>query len=251
MNCQSFEATVIDIVRRQPIAADVLEQSLAHADECSNCARQLEEQRMLSSELRGLSEQMKLVHAPERIENEFLVALRRKKFQPQRGTSGSRKWVGVAAIAAVLLVVFGVVALRSKQMPVAHKPAQVNNPTPESNAGVVPEVAVNVTPTFPFTKKRVVRKPTPRIRRATKVEVSSLMALNAPPVPEITTQFMPLGDVSLANLQDGAQVVRVEMPRYAMARFGLPVNMDRYDETVKADIWLGIDGLARAIRFVQ
>jgi hypothetical protein len=62
---------------------------------------------------------------------------------------------------------------------------------------------------------------------------------------------MQLGDGSVGNLQEGAQVVRVEMPRYAMARFGLPVNMERYDERVKADIWLGADGLARAIRFVQ
>ena len=46
-------------------------------------------------------------------------------------------------------------------------------------------------------------------------------------------------------------MVRVELPRYAMARFGLPVNMERYDERVKADVWLGADGLARAIRFVQ
>ncbi len=68
---------------------------------------------------------------------------------------------------------------------------------------------------------------------------------------EVTTDFMQLGDVSVVNLQEGAQVVRVEMPRYAMARFGLPVNMERYDERVKADVWLGADGLARAIRFVQ
>ena len=65
------------------------------------------------------------------------------------------------------------------------------------------------------------------------------------------TEFMQLGDVSVANFQEGAQVVRVEMPRYAMARFGLPVNMERYDERVKADVWLGADGVARAIRFVQ
>ena len=36
-----------------------------------------------------------------------------------------------------------------------------------------------------------------------------------------------------------------------MANFGLPVNMDRVDQRVKADVLLGADGLARAIRFVQ
>jgi hypothetical protein len=36
-----------------------------------------------------------------------------------------------------------------------------------------------------------------------------------------------------------------------MLSMGLPVNMDRYSERVKADVLLGADGLARAIRFVQ
>ena len=41
------------------------------------------------------------------------------------------------------------------------------------------------------------------------------------------------------------------MPRFALARFGMPMNMDRADETIKADVLLGADGLARAIRFVK
>jgi hypothetical protein len=69
--------------------------------------------------------------------------------------------------------------------------------------------------------------------------------------PEVASPYVALGDTNAANIQEGAQVVRVEMPRYAMARFGLPVNMERYDERVKADVWLGADGVARAIRFVQ
>jgi hypothetical protein len=52
-------------------------------------------------------------------------------------------------------------------------------------------------------------------------------------------------------LQDGGHIVRVELPRSALVRFGLPVNMDRMNEKVKADVWLGVDGLAHAIRFVQ
>jgi hypothetical protein len=51
--------------------------------------------------------------------------------------------------------------------------------------------------------------------------------------------------------QDGGQLVRVELPRSAMASFGLPVNLDRANERVKADVLVGSDGQARAIRFVQ
>jgi hypothetical protein len=68
---------------------------------------------------------------------------------------------------------------------------------------------------------------------------------------EIATDFMPLSDMNPASLQDGGQIVRVNLRRSALARFGFPVNMDRYNENVKADVLVGVDGLARAIRFVQ
>jgi hypothetical protein len=45
--------------------------------------------------------------------------------------------------------------------------------------------------------------------------------------------------------------MRVELPRSALAGFGLPVNMDRVNERVKADVLVGPDGQAQAIRFVQ
>jgi hypothetical protein len=70
-------------------------------------------------------------------------------------------------------------------------------------------------------------------------------------VNEVATEFMPLGYLTAANFQEGGQIVRVELPRAALANFGFPVNMDRYKERVKADVLLGADGLAHAIRFVQ
>ena len=68
---------------------------------------------------------------------------------------------------------------------------------------------------------------------------------------EIATDFMPLGYVNPTTFQDGGQIVRIELPRSALVSFGLPVNMERYHEKVKADVLLGSDGLAHAIRFVQ
>ena len=68
---------------------------------------------------------------------------------------------------------------------------------------------------------------------------------------EIATDFVPLGDMNLVSLQDGGQIVRVKLRRSTLVRFGFPVNMDRYNENVKADVLVGADGLARAIRFVQ
>jgi hypothetical protein len=69
--------------------------------------------------------------------------------------------------------------------------------------------------------------------------------------PEIVTEFMPLTYGAALNPNEGGQLVRVELPRSALASLGLPVNVERSNERVKADVLLGHDGLARAIRFVR
>ena len=69
---------------------------------------------------------------------------------------------------------------------------------------------------------------------------------------EIATEFMPLVPGGTSGAVDGAQLMRVELPRAALASMGLPVNVDSGSgERVKADVLLGDDGLARAIRFVR
>jgi hypothetical protein len=82
------------------------------------------------------------------------------------------------------------------------------------------------------------------------VEQASVLATNAE-TKELATDFVLVGYGNALDLQDGGQLVRVELPRSAMATFGLPMNMDRADERIKADVLVGTDGLARAIRFVE
>ena len=83
------------------------------------------------------------------------------------------------------------------------------------------------------------------------------VASGAAPAPrrEITTAFLPLvySDVPVA----GAQIVRMSVPRSALASFGLtpPDSSSAQDTaaspTVVADVVVGDDGLARAVRFVR
>jgi hypothetical protein len=68
---------------------------------------------------------------------------------------------------------------------------------------------------------------------------------------EVTTDFIPLMQGERITQGEGSQLVRVELPRSALERFGLPVNAERAGGRVKADVLLGEDGLARAIRFVR
>jgi hypothetical protein len=73
-----------------------------------------------------------------------------------------------------------------------------------------------------------------------------------PAEAESLTEFIPLvaGAPAAPPLESG-QLVRVQLPRAALASLGLPLNAERGDEPVKADVLLGGDGLARAIRFVR
>ena len=68
---------------------------------------------------------------------------------------------------------------------------------------------------------------------------------------EIATDFIPLVQGGRFGQADGGHLVRVELPRSALVSFGLPVNFERAGGRVKADVLLGDDGIARAIRFVR
>ncbi|MET0622344.1 MAG: hypothetical protein ABW250_05140 [Pyrinomonadaceae bacterium] len=68
---------------------------------------------------------------------------------------------------------------------------------------------------------------------------------------EIATEFIPLMQGAPYQPAEGAHLVRVELPRSALASFGLPVGAESPGGRVKADVLLGDDGIARAIRFVR
>ena len=46
-------------------------------------------------------------------------------------------------------------------------------------------------------------------------------------------------------------LVRVELPRSSMIALGFAFRAERESETVEADVMLGGDGVARAVRFLD
>lgn len=72
----------------------------------------------------------------------------------------------------------------------------------------------------------------------------------------LTTQesddgFIPLPNAPQIDPNDDVSVVRMEFPRSAMLAVGLEVNPDQVSDTVEAEVKLGSDGLARAVRFME
>ncbi len=64
-------------------------------------------------------------------------------------------------------------------------------------------------------------------------------------------EFIPLPNAQQVADGEDLNVVRMEVPRSAMLALGLTVSMDRVSDLVEADVMVGSDGLARAVRFVD
>jgi len=246
MNCQMFSDLASDIARDQMMDAGARTQALTHASECLNCADHLKAQQRLTADLRELVSATKNLTASTSVW-ESLSADFDTRGVAQVETN-RRRWIYVVgAIAAMLLFTFAV--LPTIRRP--HQPANLEVFSP-ANSAAPPAIQISKKTEPGSTQDNLAvnikHKPQVISHRQTLARLTS-----APPVDqpkEIATDFILLtyGDPDVGS---DAQMVRVELPRSAMARFGLPVNMDRADQRVKADVLLGSDGLARAIRFVQ
>ncbi len=131
-------------------------------------------------------------------------------------------WIGLAAAAAVLVAV------------------AVDNHHP------IPEV-----PAPPVVVQRAPDPPAPAPVRQANRRVPRPQHKPAPIAQEVATEFLAMPYAPRFTAEDRGLLVRVRLPRESMRSLGLPVNQDRIVQSVKADVLIGEDGIARAIRFVQ
>jgi len=254
MNCQRFETVVSEVARGQMMAAGQKTEALAHSDVCDDCAARLADEQMLTLGLQSLASEMESLEAPREIEGKLLEAFRARTVVVPITKRQSHSSYWLAAIAAMLLIAISVVVFRwsnrqgdepreaVKQEQPQPKP-DVSSKSNEQLAHDVEKPSVDYLLPQPSKPKRI--HPV-TLRRPSNASVANHVT------KEIATDFIPLSYMSAVSLQqEGGQIIRVQVPRSALANFGLPVNMDRYNEKVKADVLYGVDGMARAIRFVQ
>ena len=250
MNCQKFESVVSELARGQMMAAEQRGEALAHSDACEDCATRLRDEEMLTQGLHSLATEMESFAAPLAVEAKLLEAFRARKVVVPIATRPARSHYWLAAIAAMLLIAISVFVFRWTTRPVDEPGQAGNQQEPQTKPEVIQTPAPQLVQDFPDDDLLPQRQPQrKRIRPASHRRPNAQVANHV--TNEIATDFIPLSYMSTASLQDGGQIVRVQLPRSALANFGLPVNMDRYNEKVKADVLFGVDGTARAIRFVQ
>ncbi|HJZ83258.1 MAG TPA: hypothetical protein VKD91_23015 [Pyrinomonadaceae bacterium] len=241
MNCHTFADLVCDLARDQMMDAATRGQALAHAGDCATCAAGLDAQLQLTASFQDLAAAASDQTASPVVWEKLSAAFDVRRVTPV-GANRRRRIYVAGAIAAMLILVFALALLVRIQQQSTRAPGSIANadvPGPQIQVG---EATLNPV-TVPVNKKS---------QAARHRHSSGRQPLTAPVIQpkEIATDFIPLTYGS-TEVGPDAQVVRVELPRSAMAGFGLPVNMDRTDQRVKADVLLSADGLARAIRFVQ
>lgn len=68
---------------------------------------------------------------------------------------------------------------------------------------------------------------------------------------EADATFYPLPQAEALPAVENAMVVRVQLPVSSLRLMGFPVDEERADAAVQAELLLGQDGLARGVRLVQ
>jgi anti-sigma factor RsiW len=63
--------------------------------------------------------------------------------------------------------------------------------------------------------------------------------------------FIPLPNAERLGPNDDVNMVRMEVPRSTVEELGFTISADRDTDRVEADVLLGSDGVARAVRFLD
>ena len=263
MNCHSFEAAINDLARERVMDAATRNRALEHAVACAQCALRLADERALTAGLRKMAASAE--EAPANVEaslREFFratVAVPREPAVAKSG-SGSYHWLRWAAAAAAILFVallaLTAARLRNGETQDPQKEATEQKKKQPTGAGggvdqkLKPEPH-QVAEVRDRTQTGDAHQSSRRGGRRSSSSKKTRAVEAGDSSTEIATEFIPLIHGEAMTPSDGGQIVRVEMPRSALVSFGLPMNMERGGGRVKADVVVGNDGFARAIRFVR
>jgi hypothetical protein len=119
-------------------------------------------------------------------------------------------------------------------------------PTPKPK---IPEVQIIEHPRIPVQTARAVEPAAPPKAKPVRRTKRVAKKVPEPPPQEIATEFFALMDAPLP--MERGQIVRVVVPAATMRTVGLPITPERWNDRVQADVLVGEEGMARAIRFVS
>jgi hypothetical protein len=249
MFCRDFEKIAGDLAAGRLMEAGERGSALRHASECSACALRLNAERTLEAGLRALAEGAEEGEAPPHLKLALRAAFDRQvKAAPVPISAPARsrnlaRWRLAAlilfAVAVAVALLQGAAPPNSKRdvsggaSPAPQEQSQRRVNEPDKQEQKIETQVAKITSTKRHTGRRA----------ATSDDV----ARN----DETVTDYIPLTYLADATAVESGTVLRVELPPSALIAVGLPAPLERTDSRVKADVVVGDDGVARAVRFVR
>ncbi|HLI30905.1 MAG TPA: hypothetical protein VKV79_07400 [Terriglobia bacterium] len=229
MNCEFFVILVDELASGRLNDTALSRRLLNHAGKCVECGKRLHEAEVLTESLHALAAADALQQAPDRVEAALLNYLGRRRRNGFAGLWEENKWMAVAA--GVGLVAIGLaIGFR-------HRPQPVRSSQPVITA-----------PSIPSTARNTGRMEAPARAGAGPTGPQGQRSFPKEVLPEYSG-FIPLPYGEGSAFLGSGQIVRVEVTRSALASMGFPVAGATSESYVQADVLIGEDGMARAIRF--
>lgn len=264
MNCREFNELLNELASDRLLDALARKRALGHAGGCAVCAHQLAAQRALSAGLIEFAEVTGRELPTARIKQQLRAAVAERRAAPvvtpvsatvlQFKPVAKARWQFQAlAAAAVILLLFTVSLLLLRQSNSPEKKNLVGGvtPTPQVTPALSQTPVVNPTPPTSLVESQpreqsaqpqvARRRPVRRVRAAEPTTDEQ----------ELASEFVPLTlDTDERALANGT-LVRLEVPRARLIAMGLPLRVEADRDTINAEVMMGDNGVAYAIRVVR
>jgi hypothetical protein len=230
MTCQEFGLIARDYVRAEWLSAGERERAASHVSQCAVCQSRVDGETALTTALGQVRMAQESIEAPQRLNDALMTAF------DARHARVPHRWKHLYwAIPAAAAILVGIVLSRSarvEERPLAKLPETrvVLQPAPQRPAAIEEDV-----------EPAVALRTAPRRTQPVRAAASSNARV---------TEFIPLRFGKPVEAGEQIQVFRMQMRRSELMRLGLPVAPDAASAYIQADVLLGEDGLAKAIRFV-
>lgn len=233
MSCDTLREAIVEFGRGQDVGRGTAAAVETHVAHCRTCAARLERERELSMGLRALARQSASNTASADLERSLLDAFRER--QSRTVPRGVRVWIPMAAAAMVLVGVGLWLSRLGGENPTVAKPepartVQSAAPQPGAEATLRADPKANPVET------------TRRENRSQRQRPSRFVTAEG---------FVMLPAAANLPAFESGEIVRMELPVTALPAYGLEIAPETRRSAVEADLLVGQDGQARAIRLVN
>ena len=231
MKCAEFAEIVHDLAQSRHLGRVETAIARAHAESCPACACLLSEAERLAAALREASVESRSLQTPERIELGLMTAFRAaNSAHGQHRLRQKPRWLlglGYAGAAVMLSILTFSLSPRS---PRSHVSPAIARKAPGSTI-------------LTAAKRQTSAQPAP-----SAVQVRNVVSR---PNANLASGFVPVPFSGGMARGDAGVIVRVQMPRSALAELGYPVGETASGGMVQADLLVGEDGWPHAVRIVR